>query len=502
MNRLFKKLFLSYAAVLTCILLLSLLFIYYQDSSIYRQNRLADYEKDAAERIGYIENELSNVPRIINVLSTTAWVKKRASETTFFDGEFDFFKMQQIQNEMALHYSSSSFFDDVCVLFSNRDQMVGKKGWDTVREYMRSIGIEDRAQQQRLIDTAGSYAPVTWVEFEGDPDGRIIILCSLEALTAPRATAVLVLNRPRIMAYLAKFHHPDLVGFTLDRDIRSKAGQQDGLVRVERLSGKLACRYVASYRMPAYLMGVGEPWVWLIALVVSAFVSTNIAYLLSRATIRQVRRFFVQIPAPPPATAPVTTDDEVRFIQCLKECRPEEVQELMNKWGEDPPAFLYHTLERVMSELGLDADPFRWQRECLSAGAQHILLLETSLYVCERAHYKPTATGQSVYQYVRREWANPALSLKLLGCEFELSDARVSHLFKEYVGVSFQRFLLRIRMERAKALLAQGSDHVAAGVGYENEYSFRRAFLRYEGVAATDYAQGVQAQKAGERLAI
>ena len=55
--------------------------------------------------------------------------------------------------------------------------------------------------------------------------------------------------------------------------------------------------------------------------------------------------------------------------------------------------------------------------------------------------------------------------------------------------MTFYAYLTQRRMERAKALLAGGASvaEVADRVGYDTDYSFRRAFQRYTGVKAQDY---------------
>jgi transcriptional regulator GlxA family with amidase domain len=73
------------------------------------------------------------------------------------------------------------------------------------------------------------------------------------------------------------------------------------------------------------------------------------------------------------------------------------------------------------------------------------------------------------------------------------SRASFVRLFQAATGSSPQRWLTERRLERAKALLAQGSStlaRVAAEVGYRSEFSFSRAFKRRYGQSPQHFRQG------------
>lgn len=61
--------------------------------------------------------------------------------------------------------------------------------------------------------------------------------------------------------------------------------------------------------------------------------------------------------------------------------------------------------------------------------------------------------------------------------------------------INFYDYLCRIRMEKAKEYLRTMDApiaEVARRVGYENELSFKRAFVRYEGIKPREYRQNQQ----------
>ncbi len=92
--------------------------------------------------------------------------------------------------------------------------------------------------------------------------------------------------------------------------------------------------------------------------------------------------------------------------------------------------------------------------------------------------------------FLEHEYANQALSLSRLGEQFDLSEAYLSHLFKQQTGENFSACLERIRMNRAHALLSTTDlpvDEIAEKIGYNSGDTFRRAFRRFHGITPGAY---------------
>jgi AraC family transcriptional regulator of arabinose operon len=71
-----------------------------------------------------------------------------------------------------------------------------------------------------------------------------------------------------------------------------------------------------------------------------------------------------------------------------------------------------------------------------------------------------------------------------------LSVSRLSHLFRQQVGLTPQQFVERERITRAKQLLELTSRTVAAiagEVGYENPFYFTLRFKRHTGLSPTEW---------------
>ena len=92
--------------------------------------------------------------------------------------------------------------------------------------------------------------------------------------------------------------------------------------------------------------------------------------------------------------------------------------------------------------------------------------------------------AQKIVYYIDEHYADSALSIMLLQDVFGMSANTINKNIKEVVGSTFLPYLTYVRMEKAKELLAAGDmkiSEVCRQVGYDQEYSFRRAFVRYSG---------------------
>jgi two-component system response regulator YesN len=71
-----------------------------------------------------------------------------------------------------------------------------------------------------------------------------------------------------------------------------------------------------------------------------------------------------------------------------------------------------------------------------------------------------------------------------------MSRYHLSHRFREVMGTTFRAYLLRVRLERAKALLTRPEPRVTEvgmAVGLTDLSRFDKLFKRYTGVTPSDY---------------
>lgn len=82
------------------------------------------------------------------------------------------------------------------------------------------------------------------------------------------------------------------------------------------------------------------------------------------------------------------------------------------------------------------------------------------------------------------------MSIALLADQFSIHRSTISRMIKNHTGLTFSEYLLDLRMKQASSLL-QSTDQslasVSASIGYENYSSFKRAFMRYQGVTPAEY---------------
>lgn len=161
-------------------------------------------------------------------------------------------------------------------------------------------------------------------------------------------------------------------------------------------------------------------------------------------------------------------------------------------------SLMMETMLRVLHELNLDTGiyvkQFANKAEGADVGEMWSYVYEVVTLICERKRYSNSITtieaGSQLLQYVNENYTSADVSLKQLAEIYQMSVSKVSKIFKEVTGINFYDYLCRLRMERAKELLRERKcaiDVIAHRVGYENVYSFKRAFVRYEGIKPDEY---------------
>ena len=108
----------------------------------------------------------------------------------------------------------------------------------------------------------------------------------------------------------------------------------------------------------------------------------------------------------------------------------------------------------------------------------------------EPGHWGYAQIVSEAISYIETHFSDPCFSLKDVASHFHLSPAYFSYIFKKVKRIPFIQFLTRMRMERAKCLLADPSNKiymVGQAVGYPDYIHFTKTFKKYTGHTPSEY---------------
>jgi len=98
--------------------------------------------------------------------------------------------------------------------------------------------------------------------------------------------------------------------------------------------------------------------------------------------------------------------------------------------------------------------------------------------------------------YVEANIREP-VTLSRVAAEIGVSPSRLSHLYRDKLGVTFSQWVAELRVETAKRLLTQFDLPIADVVhesGFGSYRSFQRAFKKATGLSPSDYRSQHQPQ--------
>jgi len=109
---------------------------------------------------------------------------------------------------------------------------------------------------------------------------------------------------------------------------------------------------------------------------------------------------------------------------------------------------------------------------------------------------------RDIIAYMNENFADPALSMSAIADVYGISAVRLSLDFKEITSMSPSDYLLLLRMEKAKELLANTEKpvkDVGLAVGYYDASGFIRRFKRYTAMTPAQYRKTIMKNGASER---
>ena len=94
-----------------------------------------------------------------------------------------------------------------------------------------------------------------------------------------------------------------------------------------------------------------------------------------------------------------------------------------------------------------------------------------------------------VIDIIAKNYQNPDLSLSMVSEMLGISESYITRIFKKSANTTYVKYVIRIRMEKAKELLLQGytQEETIKHCGYLNVSSFKRSFKNYSGMTVSEW---------------
>lgn len=137
-----------------------------------------------------------------------------------------------------------------------------------------------------------------------------------------------------------------------------------------------------------------------------------------------------------------------------------------------------YLLKKIADEY--ESREFHWQDVIVNYVVAFLTILQRAAVGHVSGQENKDPIIQDVLKYLQREFTN-VTSLTEAANEFGLSSYTLSKKFKQYVGVGFLEYLIHLRIEEARRLLAETDlnvTEVAYEVGFDSLSTFYRDFRR------------------------
>ncbi|MFC5653583.1 helix-turn-helix domain-containing protein [Paenibacillus solisilvae] len=169
------------------------------------------------------------------------------------------------------------------------------------------------------------------------------------------------------------------------------------------------------------------------------------------------------------------------LIQFLQQHLDREFLEMSKEYR-----LIWKTTQVQLFDLGK-----RWETlEELESGCIRIFEMMNGQMNAVKESDSSRSVITEIRNYIIEHYTNPELSLDYLSEKFQMNAKNVSKMFKEEFGENFVDFLIGIRMQYAKKMLAEthkSMQEISLEVGYFNYNSFNRAFKNIVGLSPRDY---------------
>ena len=165
-----------------------------------------------------------------------------------------------------------------------------------------------------------------------------------------------------------------------------------------------------------------------------------------------------------------------------------------NVYNVGPDMQLTSLFDNLVSEYSAKNDHYEYMCQSYLLGILTSIARSASDEPRVPTEYRQRINDVCRYMYENCERIESISSLAQI-CH--LSESRFSHLFSSVMGTSPKNYLIRIRIEKAKELLANTENsigRVSELVGLHDQNYFSRIFKRLTGISPTQYRENIASQ--------
>ena len=183
----------------------------------------------------------------------------------------------------------------------------------------------------------------------------------------------------------------------------------------------------------------------------------------------------------------------INLEDMIKSIEDKQISRIMERYiGFD----IVNSFIKALNEMNISLDPLKINALAVFNTTQELYnnMIKLTEEICNLVKERITSSQYQVFsnilQYVNSNFLSYDMSLNKITEEFDVSIYTLSKLFKEYTGLGFKEYLIEIRMEKAKELLATGQltvGEIAQMVGYSNTSHFIKTFKNVKGVTPEQY---------------
>jgi len=207
--------------------------------------------------------------------------------------------------------------------------------------------------------------------------------------------------------------------------------------------------------------------------------------------------------------------DRGRLIEFLKMGENSEIEYFLNEFFEDCgdsaiksnmfrqyiAMDMYFAVSGFVGNLGLDKSSLEPVDSSLSIAQDAEKLREYCTRIITEAialrdsvsHNKYKIVVDSAIGYIEENYTDEDLSLNMLAEYVRFSPNHLSMIFSQQTGMTFSKYLIEYRINKAKEMLrctSKKSSEIAVEIGYKDPHYFSYMFKKTTGMTPTQYRDG------------